>query len=131
MRDIGSGRACPRPGQGTASSTAIPSAGHLRRGYPCLGISAPERGTPSGAEATAALTQLMAGQRLTCHERDVDRYGRIVAQCFLANGRDIAEASAFAPTDVTVRALERAGLNELDSLRTYFLMISFTLGQAS
>ena len=56
------------------------------------GLDAPERGTPGGREATAALTKLIAGQRLTCRERDIDRYGRVVGQCFLANGRDIAEA---------------------------------------
>ena len=56
------------------------------------GLDAPERGTPGGAEATAALTQLIASERLTCRERDVDRYGRVVGQCVLANGRGIAEA---------------------------------------
>ena len=56
------------------------------------GLDAPERGTPGGAEATAALAQLIAGERLTCRERDIDRYGRIVGQCFLADGSDITAA---------------------------------------
>ena len=32
-----------------------------------------------GAEAARALRQFIDGQRVTCRERDVDRYGRIVA----------------------------------------------------
>jgi TetR/AcrR family tetracycline transcriptional repressor len=42
-----------------------------------------------------------------------------------------APASVFAPMEVTLRALKEAGLDELNSLRTYFLLISFTLGQVS
>lgn len=56
------------------------------------GLDAPERGQPGGAEATTALTQMIGGQLLTCRERDVDRYGRIVGQCFTRDGRDIASA---------------------------------------
>ena len=40
----------------------------------------------------AALASLIAGQELTCRQRDIDRYGRIVGQCFLADGRDITAA---------------------------------------
>jgi TetR/AcrR family transcriptional regulator, tetracycline repressor protein len=43
----------------------------------------------------------------------------------------VAPASVFAPMEVTLRALEQAGLDAMDSLRTYFLLVSFTLGQAS
>jgi TetR/AcrR family transcriptional regulator, tetracycline repressor protein len=42
-----------------------------------------------------------------------------------------APASVFAPMDVTLRALGAAGLDDLDSTRTYFLLISFTLAQAA
>jgi TetR/AcrR family transcriptional regulator, tetracycline repressor protein len=44
---------------------------------------------------------------------------------------DVAPATVFAPMEVTLRALDQAGLNSLDSLRTYFTLVSFTLGQAS
>jgi endonuclease YncB( thermonuclease family) len=54
------------------------------------GLDAAERDEPGGAQATAALTSLIAGQTLTCRQRDIDRYGRIVGQCFLTDGRDIA-----------------------------------------
>jgi endonuclease YncB( thermonuclease family) len=54
------------------------------------GLDAAERDEPGGARATAALTALIAGQTLTCRQRDTDRYGRIVGQCFLPDGRDIA-----------------------------------------
>lgn len=53
------------------------------------GLDAPERSQPGGPAATAAMRQLVAGQQLDCRQRDIDRYGRIVAQCFLPDGRDI------------------------------------------
>jgi endonuclease YncB( thermonuclease family) len=56
------------------------------------GLDAPERDTPAGPTATAALSRLISGQTLTCRQRDIDRYGRIVGQCFLADGRDITSA---------------------------------------
>ena len=43
----------------------------------------------------------------------------------------VAPASVFAPMEVTLRAFEQAGLDAMDSLRTYFMLVSFTLGQAS
>lgn len=42
-----------------------------------------------GQEAGKALRELVAGQSLTCDERDKDRYGRIVAVCILPDGRDV------------------------------------------
>ena len=54
------------------------------------GIDAPEPGKPGGQASTEALTMLTSGQKLTCEEMDVDRYGRTVARCRLPDGRDIA-----------------------------------------
>lgn len=54
------------------------------------GLDAPETDEPDGSQSTAALSKLIAGQELSCRERDIDRYGRIVGQCFLADGRDVA-----------------------------------------
>jgi TetR/AcrR family tetracycline transcriptional repressor len=42
-----------------------------------------------------------------------------------------APGSAFAPMEVTLVALQSQGMNELDSVRTFFLLIGFTLSQAS
>jgi micrococcal nuclease len=53
------------------------------------GLDAPEVDMPGGSQATATLTSLISGQQLTCRQRDIDRYGRIVGQCFLPDGRDI------------------------------------------
>jgi endonuclease YncB( thermonuclease family) len=53
------------------------------------GLDAPEVDMSGGSQATAALTSLISGQQLTCRQRDIDRYGRIVGQCFLPDGRDI------------------------------------------
>lgn len=54
------------------------------------GLDAPEWNHPGGGAASATMRQLVSGQTLNCSIRDMDRYGRIVAQCFLADGRDIA-----------------------------------------
>jgi endonuclease YncB( thermonuclease family) len=56
------------------------------------GLDAPERNDPGGAAATAALRGLISGRLLHCDVLDIDRYGRLVAQCFLPDGRDIAAA---------------------------------------
>jgi TetR/AcrR family transcriptional regulator, tetracycline repressor protein len=42
-----------------------------------------------------------------------------------------APASVFAPMEVTLRALREAGLDDVDSVRTYFLLTGFTLAQAA
>lgn len=54
------------------------------------GLDAPERGQKGAARATAALGALAQGQSLSCRIRDIDRYGRIVGQCHLPDGRDLA-----------------------------------------
>lgn len=54
------------------------------------GLDAGETGTAQGARATKALERLIAGRTLTCLVRDIDRFGRIVGQCVLPDGRDIA-----------------------------------------
>jgi hypothetical protein len=54
------------------------------------GVDAPEKNEPGAAEATEALTNLLAGRTLACEEMDRDRYARIIARCTLDDGRDIA-----------------------------------------
>jgi endonuclease YncB( thermonuclease family) len=54
------------------------------------GLDAPERDAPGGSAATRALKEIAHGEHLTCRQVDTDRYGRIVGQCFLPDGRDIA-----------------------------------------
>ncbi len=49
----------------------------------------------------------------------------------LLEAPDIAPTSAFAPMEITLSALGQAGLSELDSVRTYFTLVSFTLMQAT
>jgi endonuclease YncB( thermonuclease family) len=56
------------------------------------GLDAPERDERGGSAATRAMRTLIDGQPLTCVLVDIDRYQRLVGQCFLPNGRDIAEA---------------------------------------
>lgn len=53
------------------------------------GVDAPEKSAPGAAEATEALTALIAGKALSCEEMDRDRYARIVARCALEDGRDV------------------------------------------
>lgn len=54
------------------------------------GLDAPEWNHPGGSAATATLRKLISGKVLNCQLRDMDRYGRHVAQCVLPDGRDIA-----------------------------------------
>ncbi|MFD1807426.1 thermonuclease family protein [Gemmobacter lanyuensis] len=54
------------------------------------GLDAPEWDHPGGAAATAVLRGLISGSQLHCDVLDVDRYGRLVAQCFLPDGQDVA-----------------------------------------
>lgn len=54
------------------------------------GLDAPERDEPGASAATSTLIRLVGKQSLTCRMRGIDRYGRIVAQCFLPDGRDVA-----------------------------------------
>ena len=37
---------------------------------------------PCGTEATLALTHLIADHTITCHQRGIDRYQRVIAECF-------------------------------------------------
>jgi len=54
------------------------------------GIDAPEMSEVGGAAAKRGLRQLTGRDQLTCNVKDTDRYGRIVAQCYLPDGRDLA-----------------------------------------
>jgi endonuclease YncB( thermonuclease family) len=55
------------------------------------GLDAPERDERGGSAATRVMRTLIDGQHLTCLLVDIDRYQRLVGQCFLPNGRDLAE----------------------------------------
>ena len=54
------------------------------------GLDAPEWNHQGGPTATSALRSLISGKHLRCAVLDVDRYGRLVAQCLLPDGHDIA-----------------------------------------
>jgi endonuclease YncB( thermonuclease family) len=54
------------------------------------GLDAPEWDQSGGSTATATLSSLISGETLICNVLDIDRYGRLVGQCFLPDGRDIA-----------------------------------------
>ena len=47
--------------------------------------------TACGKQATSVMRDLIAGQPVRCEHRDVDRFGRIVAVCFNAEGRDLGK----------------------------------------
>lgn len=53
------------------------------------GIDAPERRTRTGEAARLWLMKLLGRKRVRCVQKDVDRYKRIVAQCFVGKA-DIA-----------------------------------------
>lgn len=54
------------------------------------GLDAPEWDQLGGSFATETLRSLIVGEHLRCLVVDVDRYGRLVAQCILPSGRDLA-----------------------------------------
>lgn len=54
------------------------------------GLDAPEWDQRGGSTATDTLRSLISGRTLRCNVLDIDRYGRLVGQCFLSDGRDIA-----------------------------------------
>lgn len=64
----------------------------LDRSIRIWGLDAPERGESGGSAATRALRGLIEGREVSCRIRDIDRYRRIVGQCFLPDGRDVAAA---------------------------------------
>ena len=64
----------------------------LERSIRIWGLDAPERGDSGGSAATRALRGLIEGREVNCRIRDIDRYRRIVGQCFLPDGRDVAAA---------------------------------------
>jgi micrococcal nuclease len=55
-------------------------------------LDAPEVDMPGGSQATAALKRLISDQQLTRRQRDIDRFGRVVGECFQPDGRDITAA---------------------------------------
>lgn len=54
------------------------------------GIDAPELDHPYGKQSKWALVRLCKGQTITAHILPELSYDRVVAQCFLPDGRDIA-----------------------------------------
>ena len=48
------------------------------------GVDAPERNERGYAEAKSALTALAYGRTLHCERQEIDKYGRMVARCFVA-----------------------------------------------
>lgn len=56
------------------------------------GLEAPEWNDEGGSHATSTLRNLISGEYLRCAVVDVDRYGRLVAQCVQSDGSDIGAA---------------------------------------
>ena len=54
------------------------------------GINAPELDEPYGKQAKWALHKLVKGQTITAQPNGEKSYDRIVAKCFLEDGRDLA-----------------------------------------
>ena len=52
------------------------------------GIDTPERNEPYAQEATDFLQNMLLDGVLTCDHKDIDRYQRLVMQCFI-NGKDV------------------------------------------
>lgn len=57
-----------------------------------FGLDAPEKGEKGAEAARNALIRLSLKRRITCTQIAIDRYGRIVGQCVLDDGRDLTRA---------------------------------------
>ena len=55
-----------------------------------FGIDAPELEHPYGKRAKWAMVRLCKGHRIRAEITDEDDYGRVVAKCFLPDGRDLS-----------------------------------------
>lgn len=55
-----------------------------------FGIDAPELEHPYGQTAKQALISLCKGRQVRAEVHDIDVHGRIVARCFLDDGRDLS-----------------------------------------
>ncbi len=56
-----------------------------------FGVDAPEMNHPHGKKAKWALVKLCKGQTLCAEVTDTDGHGRLVARCYLPDGRDLSE----------------------------------------
>ena len=63
-----------------------------------------------GQRAALALADLIGSQPIRCEEQDVDRWGRVVATCFLSDGTDIGGAMVSAGHALAFRRYSRAYL---------------------
>ena len=80
------------------------------------GIDCPEKKQPYGKRAKQFTSDLAFGQDVTIIEKDIDRYGRIVADVMLPDGRNLNHElvrvglawwyQRYAPDDETLKALE-------------------------
>ncbi len=64
---------------------------------------------PCGAVATAYLKFLIDAKPVHCIQKDTDRYGRIVARCFV-DGADLGEAMVRSGHAIDYRRYDREGL---------------------
>lgn len=63
--------------------------GGIKKQIRLWGVDAPERDEDGYQEATRALRILVDSKPIQCVQKDVDKYGRIVARCFVrADGSD-------------------------------------------
>ena len=92
--------ATPKSNQGTTTDTA-PIVGkchvidgdtiHIgKKKIRFAGINAPELDEPYGKQAKWAMVELCKGQQITAYPTGETSYNRIVAKCFLHDGRDLA-----------------------------------------
>lgn len=53
------------------------------------GVDAPERDEPGYQRAKNALSSMAKNKHIRCATKDIDKYDRIVARCYLDNGKEI------------------------------------------
>jgi endonuclease YncB( thermonuclease family) len=89
------------------------------------GIDAPERDQPCrrnevaylrGVAAAGALSEWLDGEAVTCREQDRDRYGRVVAVCYVS-GEDVNAAMVRDGWALAYRRYSTDYVNEEDEAR--------------
>ena len=92
------GASAPKPGTELAGRVVKVRDGdsmEIRRGgenvrVRVFGVDSPERGQPWSARAKSFTTGLVGNQEVVVAVKDVDRYGRVVGDVKLKDGRDLA-----------------------------------------
>ena len=82
------------------------------------GMNAPELNEPYGKQAKWALVELCKGQTITAYPTGETSFDRIVAKCFLPDGRDLAAEMVKMELALDIPHFPNADYKELETLNS-------------